>query len=129
VDYIKYEVRVYPNYACVEWRNEQGQLHRIDGPALEYTEEGHKEWHLNGKTHRTDGPAVEGGDGYKAWWLNGVPHRLDGPAIVYPDGTKEWWIDNKRLTEEEFKRQTEPKSSCEGKIIEIDGQKYKLVKA
>ena len=33
---------------------------------------GHKDWYLNGKLHRIDGPAREFTDGYKEWWVNGV---------------------------------------------------------
>ena len=53
-----------------EWANEARQLHREDGPALEYAN-GNKYWFLNGQRHREDGPAIERTDGYKAWFLNG----------------------------------------------------------
>ena len=43
-DYIKYEVRVYPNRT--------------------------KAWYLNDKLHREDGPAYENPDGTKRWFLN-----------------------------------------------------------
>ena len=39
---------------------------------IEYTvkvwDNGNKAWYLNGELHREDGPAVEYADGYKAWW-------------------------------------------------------------
>ena len=60
------------------WHNEKNQLHREDGPAVEYT------------------------NGYKSWWINGKYHREDGPAIEYTSGNKEWWINGNELTEEEF---------------------------
>ena len=56
------------------WRNKEGELHRIDGPAIEYGD-GTKEWHKNGKLHRIDGPAVEYSNGIKHWYQNGVLHR------------------------------------------------------
>jgi len=37
-----------------EWRNEQGKLHREDGPAVEL-DNGDKSWWVNGKLHREDG--------------------------------------------------------------------------
>ena len=40
------------------WENDKGQLHRIDGPAVEYAD-GSKSWYINGKFHRIDGPAIE----------------------------------------------------------------------
>ena len=61
-------------------------------------------------------------------WFNdkGELHRLDGPAIEYADGYKEWWVDNKKMTEKEFNEYIKPKPSCEGKVVEVDGKKYKL---
>ena len=44
-NYIKYEVRVY--------------------------KDGRKCWFLNGNLHREDGPAIEWSNGYKAWYLDG----------------------------------------------------------
>lgn len=80
-------------YACgSRWWYANGQLHRQDGPALEYPD-GSKIWYKNGKCHRLDGPAAEYADGGKEWWVNGKRHREDGPAIIWQDGTEEWWID------------------------------------
>ena len=36
---------------------------------------GHKEWYLNGQLHREDGPALEWANGDKWWCLNGI--KLD----------------------------------------------------
>jgi hypothetical protein len=55
------------------WRNERGQLHRKDGPAVEYV------------------------SGTKEWWKNGKQHRLDGPSVVWADGTKEWRVNSYRV--------------------------------
>jgi hypothetical protein len=101
-----------------EYRNDKGQLHRLDGPAIEWDNEykawhlnglrhridgpaiqwrnGSKEWWVNGELHRLDGPAVERADGYKAWYKNGKLHREDGPAIEYPNGNKEWYKNGER---------------------------------
>ena len=75
--------------------------------------------------HREDGPAIEWADGDKHWYLNGKCHREDGPAYEGADGTKHWWINGKKLTKAEFNARNKP--SCEGKVAEIDGKKYKLV--
>jgi len=74
-----------------EYRNKQGNLHRTDGPAIEY-EDGTKSWYHKGKIHREDGPAIECPNGDKQWWVNGELHRTDGPAITFADGTKQWWV-------------------------------------
>jgi hypothetical protein len=62
-------------------------------------------------------------NGDKRWYLNGKFHREDGPAIEYADGTKYWFINDQPLTEAEFNTRTK---SCNGKVVEIDGKKYKL---
>jgi hypothetical protein len=79
--------------------------------------------YLNGNLHREDGPAVIWPDGRQFWYLNGKLHREDGPAIIRPDGSQEWWLNDKNITEDEFNNR---KNSCDGKIVEIDGKKYKL---
>jgi hypothetical protein len=58
------------------WRNEIGQFHRFDGPAVIYT------------------------DGSQFWYFNGKCHRLDGPAWIGIDGSQQWYIDNKNITKE-----------------------------
>ena len=55
--------------------------------------------------HREDGPAVEYADGDKFWFLNGQRHREDGPAIEYAYGEKYWYFRGKKIiceTNEEF---------------------------
>ena len=56
-------------HGTIRYRNELGQLHREDGPAVEYSN-GDKTWWYNGKCHREDGPAVQWSNGYKSWYLN-----------------------------------------------------------
>jgi len=89
----------------IRWYNDKGLLHRLGGPAIEYA------------------------DGDKSWYVDGIRHRLDGPAIEWANGYKAWYVDGKKMTEEEFNEYTKPKPSCEGKVVEVDGIKYKLVKA
>jgi len=129
------------------WHNESNQRHREDGPAVEYAD-GDKEYYINGKLHREDGPAVECANGYKEYYINNKLHREDGPAVERADGTKTYYINGKihrengpaveradgvnsyyingeELAEEEFNNRNK---SCENKVIEIDGVKYKLEK-
>jgi len=69
---------------------------------------GTKWWYLlNGQLHRENGPAVEYVNGHKEWWYYGKCHRLDGPAVESADGSKIWyyheqWIDCD--SQEEFER-------------------------
>jgi len=88
-----YIVKVYPNGNRL-WCNEKNQLHREDGPAVEFTS-GTKEWFINGKRHREDDPAVEWVNGDKEWYIKGKRHREDGPAIEYADGSKVWYLNGK----------------------------------
>jgi hypothetical protein len=75
------------------WRNKDGELHRIDGPAIEYSD-GDKFWFQNGEYHRLDGPAIEYSNGDKVWSKNGKKHRIDGPAVEFNDlEIIEWWVD------------------------------------
>jgi hypothetical protein len=87
------------DYGTERWYNEQNQLHREGGPAVEYT------------------------NGDKSWFFNGKHHREGGPAIEWADGTKKWFVNGNELTEAEFNAHTK---SCNGKVVEIDGKKYKL---
>jgi hypothetical protein len=97
---------------------------------IEYTvkvyDNGSKFWFLDGKFHREDGPAIEYSNGGKYWYLNGKLHREDGPAIERSNGSKSWYLNGKKLTEQEHKAATS-KPICEGKIVEIDGKKYKFM--
>ena len=61
-------------------------------------------WYRNamGQLHRDDGPAVEWSNGTKSWYQNGLRHRTDGPAIEYSDSGKVWFINGEELSEDEF---------------------------
>ena len=103
-----------------EYRNEFGELHREDGPALHNPKTGAAEYRINGQLHSLndepatlfqggkfwykhgqlhrdeDKPAVEYPSGYKEWHKNGKSHRdEDKPAVVYPSGTKMWYKQGK----------------------------------
>ena len=111
------------------FRSLNDKLHRIDGPACEYAD-GTKEWFLNGEQHRVDGPAIEYASGSKYWFQNNKLHRIDGPACEYADGTKSWYLNGECLTQAQWLEAVKPKvASCVGKLVEVDGVKYRLVAA
>jgi len=88
---------------------------------------GNKCWYNEAnQLHRLDGPAVDDVHGIKCWYQNGQCHRLDGPAVEYANGDKYWYIEDEELTEAEFLKRTKV-STCENKVVEVDGMKYKLV--
>ena len=74
----------------LDWRDEEGRLHREDGPARVFGS-GREEWYRHGKLHREDGPAVVHANGSVKWYRDGVRHRDDGPACVYVNGTEKWY--------------------------------------
>jgi len=83
------------------WYNQNGQYHRLDGPAIEWCS-GDREWYVNGEKHRLDGPAVEWSNGSYYWYKNGKRHCLSGPAVRVGGGTIKWYINNTRLTEKKW---------------------------
>jgi hypothetical protein len=98
---------------------------------VKVNEWGTKYWYLNGQLPRTDGPAVECAvefaNGTKRWYLNDRLHRTDGPAVEYADGTKYWYLNGAEFTETEWRKQTQKvKAPCAGKVVEVDGVKYRL---
>ena len=80
----------------IEYRNDLGQRHREDGPAVTFPN-GTKCWYLHGKRHREDGPAATFPTGVENWLHLGVFHREDGPAVINEDGSKEWWLNGKQI--------------------------------
>ena len=68
--------------------------------------------------------------GTKCWYLNGFYHCEHGPAIQCADGTKYWCLNGIEVTKTEWHKQIQKdKAPCVGKVVEIDGVKYKLVEA
>lgn len=59
-----------------------------------------------GDLHRTDGPAVEYDDGSYSYYINNVRHRIDGPAVmcISSNGkiTEGYWIEGTQISKEEF---------------------------
>ena len=98
---LKYRVEVSPITGTRMYYNSAGQLHREDGPAIEYANS-NKEWWQNDQRHRTDGPAMTHTDGFSAWFQNGLRHRTVGPAVEHADGIKEWWLHGVEYTQREY---------------------------
>jgi hypothetical protein len=80
------------------WFNDDNQLHREDGPAVDTGVM--QLWYRNGELHREDGPAFVNKD-REEWWSHGIITREDGPAIIYT-GWHEvvWSINHKNITTE-----------------------------
>jgi hypothetical protein len=52
---------------------------------------------LDGELHRVDGPAVAGANGLQFYFQYGKPHRMGGPAIIWPSGNIEYHINGECL--------------------------------
>ncbi|NVM33999.1 MAG: hypothetical protein HWN81_00285 [Candidatus Lokiarchaeota archaeon] len=91
----------YSDGGVLDYYDWDKKLHRLDGPAIEYSS-GSKEWWIEDKLHRLDGPACEYANGHKCWYVEDKRHRLDGPAVEWADGDKEWYVGGEELTYEEF---------------------------
>ena len=72
-----------------------GELHRINKPAVINKNTKHEEWFLNGVRHNINGPAINDAYGNKFWYFNGVLHRENRPAIEYFDGRKKYYNNGK----------------------------------
>lgn len=79
-----------------------GELHRIDGPAVEWACGG-KEWCVEGVHHRIEGPAIYFEGRWEEWYINGELHRTDGPARWSEHGVKEWWLYGRQRSYDEWK--------------------------
>jgi hypothetical protein len=60
-----------------------GNLHRVDGPAIIYSDGSHSLGCEGTQSFRT-----------QIWCQNDKKHRVDGPAIIYSDGTKHWYLND-----------------------------------
>lgn len=76
--------------ATRRWYDGQNQLHRDDGPAVEYID-GLKLWYQHGKQHRVGGPAAEYPDDVQYWLQYDKLHRVDGPAVIEKEDQK-WCV-------------------------------------
>ena len=85
----------------IRYFNAQGQLHRIDGPAV-ILPTGSEFWYYNGQRHRENGPAIEWHCGSKEWWHHGFRHRNCGPAVIWIDHSNEWWLNGIYYTKHGF---------------------------
>jgi hypothetical protein len=78
----------------VYFRNDSGQIHRVDGPAVIF-EDGTYYWFINGVQHREGGPAVCYPEGFSMWYKYGVLHNRNGPAVITNSGEEQWWLDGR----------------------------------
>jgi len=99
---------------CVQIWYKNGQIHRVDGPAIIYNPRHPKyfllhtyeEWFYEDKSHRIGGPSEMLINGGWSWYENGNLHREDGPASYYPNSSSQrdyqYYIYGEAVEEEVF---------------------------
>ena len=59
------------------------------------------------QVHRGDGPAVEYSNGRREWYKNGKLHRENGPSLVWYEGSHSYYLNNKEYAKEEYWKEIE----------------------
>ena len=59
-------------YDRIEYTNEKGQLHRLDGPTHSWKSGSSDSWWINGKPHRETGPAIISNYERSEYYLEGI---------------------------------------------------------
>ena len=109
------------------WKNENGELHREDGPAIIFPD-GIQHWFINGNFHREDGPAVIYPDGRQYWYINGNPHREDGPAAIGSGIVtgKQYWCINGHVVTDQIREWAKDRDIDLNNLTEMDKMIIKL---
>jgi hypothetical protein len=87
------------------YRNKEGKLHRLYGPAYLNRTYNVEMWFKDGVLHRGDGgPAITHNQN-KYWYFEGKYHRLDGSAIVTGGTPPRYYIHGQKLSPKEYKKE------------------------
>ncbi len=76
------------------YKNENGKVHRDDGPAM-IAPNGYQSWYKNDIHHRDNGPAAILPNGTQYWYKNGKLYRKNGPALIWANGIQIWFKNDK----------------------------------
>jgi len=95
-NYTKVEKDMFGNKLYL---NDEGQHHRLDGPALEHYN-GVKQWCINDKRHRNIDPATEWANGGKRWRFKEKFHRIGGS--FYCSHIDYWYIKDKEYIKQDY---------------------------
>ena len=58
----------------------------------------------NNQLHRENGPAIEYADGAQCWCRNNMLHREDGPAVMLASGRMCWYLYGEELTKSRYRK-------------------------
>lgn len=84
------------------YKNNEGQLHKVSGPAYINDLYDEEAWYFNGELHR-DGNWAYRHKGNFVWFKHGKLHNLEGPAVVEMAGPLQYWIDGVRYSRKQYK--------------------------
>jgi hypothetical protein len=92
---------------CEEWTDDDGNLHRDNGPARKWVD-GNKEYFQHGIYSRSDGPAFVWGKSYE-YIVNGKTHNPHGVALyrakkvaIGMPEVKEYWLDGIKVSKQQW---------------------------
>jgi len=90
------------NLRDIEYRNREGKLHRLSGPAYISKLYNFEAWYKDGQRHRIGGPAYTHNSNF-VWFKEGKLHNLDGPAVIDGAGPYQYWIDGVKYSPKQYK--------------------------
>jgi len=67
----------YTNISYEEYLDLPREARKRNSYCIEYLLEKCKDWKINGELHREDGPAVEYDDGINFWYLNNIEYSFE----------------------------------------------------
>lgn len=88
-------------YKDVEYKNLDGNRHRIYGPSYISKRYKIEEWYKDGERHRKGGPAYIHKNNC-VWFYEGKLHNLEGPAVIEGGGPKQYWIHGIRFSKKQY---------------------------
>jgi uncharacterized protein len=122
----------------IVYKNENGQLHREDGPAFRYWRMNgdveYEKYYKNGKLHREGGAAIQSWYKYNSqkhcssYYKHGKMHREDGPCIIWrhPNGevSREFFcLEDKKLSKQQFEQYEYEQILKQGLLIDATSRK------
>lgn len=74
-------IRSVDELGNISYKNNKGQLHRVDGPALIWND-GSVFWYYEDKFHCTNGPAIiHANNGKKGWCIHGIRYTNESEYL------------------------------------------------
>ena len=130
------------NIKSIAIKNEKGEFHNTEGPAVhiwyEDGQEVYRAYYVKGKTHNTEGPAFQywyenGQEWTRGYYVNDILHNMEGPAVQewHENGRirySEYRLNGKELTKKGWEKKVNSVTvECEGKTVTISRESAKAL--